>query len=211
MSAETERSIDEATLFRIRKNLLIAREVRHAIRTSPILAPRLPLEIGLQLNNNCNLRCTHCFQWGSNGFLLRASASEKATELDINLIEQLLEDTRAVASSIFIWGGEPLAYRNWEKLCALLAHSGRRVVVCTNGTLIIKQLASICSMSEQLELLISLDGPASINDALRGRGTYDKVMEAISELRKPINSYRGEYLIKYRCQRSSLSLIWLIS
>ena len=55
--------------------------------------------------------------------------------------------------------------------------------VCTNGLMIEKKMESILPISENLVLLISLDGFQEDNDAIRGKGTFKRVMRQIELVR----------------------------
>lgn len=70
----------------------------------------------------------------------------------------------------------------------------RWTVICTNGLLIEKELESLPPISENLVFLISVDGFQEDNDAIRGKGTFDRVLHNINILRdlQKKGEYKGE-------------------
>ena len=154
----------------------------------------LPGEIGLQLTNRCNLRCVHCFQWGDNGQYKAYSREAQRAELDIGIIEQLLVETRPVNARLYIWGGEPLVYRDFGKLLGLIKRERRWSVICTNGIGIERHAEAIFDASETLAMLFSLDGFKDQNDTLRAPGAFAKTLESIRNLvdAKAAGRFKGE-------------------
>ncbi len=144
--------------------------------------PHLPLDMGLFLTGRCNLRCRHCFEWNENGFLT-GDPSCADNDIPIEKIAECLEYTRPAGTRLYLWGGEPLVYKHFHELCMMLKEDPRHTTVCTNGLLIEEHLDDLLDISENLVLLISLDGLKEINDSIRGRGTFDRVVSNIKHLR----------------------------
>ena len=67
----------------------------------------------------------------------------------------------------------------FDELAESLAKEDRYTTICTNAILIEKKLDSILKMSENLVMLVSLEGFEKENDAIRGKGTFKKVIHAI--------------------------------
>src|ERR1044072_7185567 len=88
----------------------------------PAFALDVPHDIGLKLTNRCNLRCTHCFQWDIGGYhhSLDKAELKKEGDLKIEIIKELLNKTKEVKSSLYLWGGEPTLYAHWNELVELL-------------------------------------------------------------------------------------------
>lgn len=159
--------------------------------------PELPEEVGLKLTNRCNLRCAHCFQWNDEGHHHDMPLDEQRRDLDFSIIEQVFAATHAKQSNIYIWGGEPLLYRDWNRLAQLLARDPRWTAICSNGLLVERRLASILPMSDRLEIMIGLEGFAEQHDAIRGAGTFSKTVDAIDLLvaERKADRYRGQVSI----------------
>jgi radical SAM protein with 4Fe4S-binding SPASM domain len=149
----------------------------------------LPEEISFKLTQRCDMRCTHCYQWGEGGYHLQ----EPKGELAFEIIEKVMAATQARGANVFLWGGEPLLYRQWERLASLLTEQQRWVSVCTNGSLIERRLPSLLSIGAKLEISVSIDGFADQHDALRGPGAFAKTLAGIQALRA--NQFQGELSI----------------
>jgi radical SAM protein with 4Fe4S-binding SPASM domain len=157
----------------------------------------LPEEIAFKLTNRCNLRCQHCYQWNEDGHHHNLDRAEQNEDVDMAVIEKVFAATQAVKSNVFLWGGEPLIYHNWDKLVDLLERDPRWTSICTNGIWIEKQLPSLLRISEQLEMYIAVEGFEAEHDGIRGKGSYAKTMQGIDLLleHKRLGTYQGEILI----------------
>src|SRR3954451_10403760 len=125
-------------LRRIAPNQLAARRDASDWRARP-----LPEEIAFKLTNRCDLRCSHCYQWSEEGYHRSLPLAERGGDLSLSVIAQALEATREIRSNVFLWGGEPLVYRDWDGLVELLAAYERWTSICTNGTLVDRRLESL--------------------------------------------------------------------
>jgi Predicted Fe-S oxidoreductases len=154
----------------------------------------LPLDMGLFLTGRCNLRCKHCFEWNEDGFLANGNSIYANGELSLEKIEECLEYTKPAKTRLYLWGGEPLAYSHFHELTEMLKKDPRWTTVCTNGLLIEKHLDDLIEISENLVLLISLDGLEESNDEIRGKGTFDKVIATVRKLidLKKEGRFKGE-------------------
>ncbi len=192
MQPRSHRTIDGTSFARFRQEMRATLEIGRRMQADPAYATPLPLEIGFQLTNRCNLRCATCFQWNETGFHNAFAPAVQKAELDLEIARRVLEETRGVRSSIYLWGGEPLVYRQWDGLAELLAADPRRVVLCTNGITLVSKLDTILPISEDFVCLVSVDGFRDENDALRGKRTFERACDAIAHLVDL--KRRGEYL-----------------
>ena len=151
----------------------------------------LPIDLGLFVTGKCNLRCKHCFEWNDNGFLSNGDKAYANGEMPIEHIKECLEYTKPVKSRLFIWGGEPLLYSKFSELCQLLEEDKRWVTMCTNGMLIEDKLEDILPISENLVLLVSVDGFEECHEGIRGKGTFKRTMENIKKVTALIR--KGDY------------------
>ncbi|MCP1182157.1 radical SAM protein [Paenibacillus sp. 1781tsa1] len=160
-------------------------------------ATPLPESVGIKLTNQCNLRCKHCYQWNDTGYHHFMTPEQQREQLDYGLLEKLILETEPAKSRLYIWGGEPLVYSHFDRLADLLEAHPRETTICTNAMLIERKLDTLLRISDNLELLIALDGFEEENDALRGKGVFNKAIDAIRmlvELRKE-NRFRGKITI----------------
>ena len=138
-----------------------------------LVAPRGLRELWLQINNACNLACTHC---------LVSSGPGKEPGLPL---EQLLGVVdRAVAlglERLYITGGEPFVRKD---VFALLRHAteerGLEAIVLTNATVFQGSIGRALDGLDRsrVRFQVSIDGArAETNDAIRGPGTFAKALE----------------------------------
>ncbi|HEY0511091.1 MAG TPA: radical SAM protein [Thermoanaerobaculia bacterium] len=157
----------------------------------------LPDEMAFKLTNRCNLRCKHCYQWNEEGHHRDLAKAEQNRDLDFAVIEKAFAATRERKSNVYLWGGEPLIYRDWERLADLLERDPRWTSMCTNGIGIENRLDSILRISEKFEILFAVEGFREEHDAIRGKSTWDRTMRGIDLLleEKRRGRYRGEIAI----------------
>jgi radical SAM protein with 4Fe4S-binding SPASM domain len=141
-----------------------------------------PLVLKLLLTYRCNLRCRKCMLWGESGWCAH-SPRDMREELDFDLLRRTLEDAARFRPSLIFSGGEPFLYSRIAELLALVRQRRWPSTFCTNGTGL-DGLDAQLDHNPTVSLLISLDGPADINDELRGEGVYARVTASIRRLRR---------------------------
>ncbi|WP_340677491.1 radical SAM protein [Paraglaciecola sp.] len=198
MRPKTSVKLSEAEFDRIKvraKNLNELKKQRHIGPDD--WATKVPFQVGIKMNNTCNLRCSHCFEWNDDGYHHAMDKEQRRDEVDLVLIERLLKQTEQSKSSFYLWGGEPLMYTKMEQLTDLFVQYPRWVTICTNGMLTMRHLTHLLKISENLAMLISLDGLEPENDAIRGKGVFNKVIAAIKHLLmlRQSNEYLGKVSI----------------
>lgn len=124
---------------------------------SPVLA-------GYKITHRCNLRCAHCPYWRRSG-----------PEQDFQGVLSTLERLRKMGVRILILeGGEPLLWRDGNKSLEHVIDEARKrflsVCITTNGILPWRHLPVDRAW-------VSLDGPPSVHDSIRGAGVFERVME----------------------------------
>jgi radical SAM protein with 4Fe4S-binding SPASM domain len=131
-----------------------------------------PLAVHLEIVAACNLTCTHCFA----GVLPRNHHPLTLPELDA-----LFSDLARLGSfRLGLTGGEPLLRKDlFDVLDAATAH-GLHPCLTTNGLLLTEDIARRLGERRLVWLNVSLEGPdAATNDAVRGAGTFDAVVEKL--------------------------------
>ncbi|HWG47740.1 MAG TPA: radical SAM protein [Gemmataceae bacterium] len=136
-----------------------------------------PLAVHVEMVGACNLTCSHCFA----GTLPRNHHPLTLAEMDA-----LFGDLAGMGSlRLGLTGGEPLLRKDvFDILDAATAH-GLHPCLTTNGLLITEDIARAFGARELVWLNVSLEGPsAESNDAIRGAGTFDAVVEKLRLLRR---------------------------
>jgi MoaA/NifB/PqqE/SkfB family radical SAM enzyme len=127
----------------------------------------------VNVTNRCNLACTHCFIF-RDGNPNAEPASVRDELGDAEILETLvgLRDRHGIVSMLWM-GGEPLLRRSLlEKGVRLFP----RNTITTNGTV------PLVDFGPDVLYVVSLDGPEDLNDALRGRGTYARVLRTLARV-----------------------------
>jgi MoaA/NifB/PqqE/SkfB family radical SAM enzyme len=131
--------------------------------------------LAFELTSRCNLACRHC---------LRDSSREKK-DLPLPLIRRALEQARRLGvSQVAFTGGEPLLHPRLAEILRLTVKQGYQFSLVTNGHRLpeaIPLLTRPALRAHLLRVAVSLDGPdAKSHDAIRGRGSFRKVMAALA-------------------------------
>src|SRR4051794_35097980 len=135
-----------------------------------------PICLTWELTYACNLACVHCLS--SSG---RRDPRELSTDECRAVIDEL---ERMQVFYVNIGGGEPTVRRDfWELVEYATAHHVG-VKFSTNGSRISPERAEWLRGSDYVDVQISLDGAtASVNDRVRGAGSYATAMRALGLLR----------------------------
>lgn len=128
-----------------------------------LLGKPTPVLAGYKITHKCNLTCRHCPYW-----------KRKVVEQGYQGVIKTLETLRGMGVRILILeGGEPLLWRHGRLDIHGVIEAARRmfpsVCMTTNGTMPWGHLALD-------RVWVSLDGREEINDSLRGKGVFRKVM-----------------------------------
>ncbi len=131
-------------------------------------------EVWFHLTDECNLRCRHC---------LFSDNFAKKRQLSPEIIIQTIKEALGLGLQLVCFtGGEPFCYPDFSGLARriLALDSALQVAVLTNGTLLDNHKTALKEIDrDRFHLQISLDGVESVNDAIRGSGTYKRVLAGI--------------------------------
>jgi mycofactocin biosynthetic radical S-adenosylmethionine protein MftC len=133
---------------------------------------RAPVNVTWEITLNCNLHCQHCLSDSGS-----ADANELTHQECCRLVDRFSE---LKVFQVNIGGGEPFLREGFVELMEYAHSKGLVTCVSTNGTQVDDLLAARLGRMKQLYLQVSLDGAtAEVNDAIRGQGTYRKIMAAL--------------------------------
>ena len=147
------------------------------LRRVPSLYPTWgmrPVTAGLNITDNCNMRCIMCNSWRSH------SANEFTTQEWKDVLGQLRgEGVRFVGFA----GGEPLLRKDLAELVAYATSLGLRTEVTTSGYLLDEARANALFAAGLGSVVISIDGVGEQYEAIRGR-EWQRVERACELLSK---------------------------
>lgn len=133
------------------------------------------------LSENCNLKCLHCYQETHIPIQLKY---EQLVHI-YNQYKELLKKLK-MKGHINITGGEPLCNPYLFKVLDLIKEDFENITfsILTNGTLITEEIAKKIKSYNPYYVQVSLEGGKKTNDYIRGKGTYKKIAQGITNLRK---------------------------
>ena len=141
-------------------------------------ALRAPVNVTWEITEDCNLACRHCL----SADLRAAQRGELAFEECRRIVDDL---AAADVFQINFGGGEPFLRDDFMELLAYAQAKGITTCVSTNGTLLDDRLVARLAAMDGLFLQVSLDGAtAETNDAIRGAGTFARVLHGVACLRR---------------------------
>ncbi len=126
------------------------------------------------ITGKCNLRCKHCY--GEYG-------ESQTDEISLDIIKKTIIQLKKMGTKrINIEGGEPLFRKDVEEILYTLKEQNIESSLCTNGIYIenhIKTLKECCDL-----IIFSMDGQEKYHDALRGKHTFKKTIDALKIAKK---------------------------
>lgn len=128
----------------------------------------------VNITNKCNLRCKHCFVFRD------ANPTSIQNEMPAEqMLEKLSFLQKKHSIQTMLWmGGEPLLRPDVLKKGITIFPKNH---ITTNGTIDLIDFPGCI-------YVVSLDGPPGYNDAIRGKGTYEKVMRTVEKVPEKFGS-----------------------
>jgi len=133
-------------------------------------------ELWFHVTDECNARCGHCLFADHLGSTKSLSAEHAA-----RTVRQALPlGLRLVCFT----GGEPLVHPGFiDMISSVVRNDELRIAVLTNGTFIPDVIDSLKDLpTDRLHFQVSIDGPESVNDRVRGRGAFADAVEGLKLL-----------------------------
>lgn len=133
--------------------------------------------IDVYVSYRCNLRCKHCFL----GDHLNSNLTFPYEGL-ISLVDTCLDWG---TEEVTLIGGEPTIYRGIEDLVAYIQSKGLRARLVTNGLHGFSRFMDRFKGDRMPIVYFSIDGSSpKTHDAIRGRGSFDKLIPNIRRSRE---------------------------
>jgi MoaA/NifB/PqqE/SkfB family radical SAM enzyme len=143
----------------------------------------------------CNLRCKMCGQWGDHGKLKNDRIAEEARSIvPLERYKVIIDELAPQHPVTYLWGGEPFLYPDLMPLAKYMVDKGLYVSVNTNGTFL-EQYAEQIVRDKWSTIFVSLDAFEEVNDAMRGKGSYRKVVQGFEAINREKTRQKSKYPI----------------
>ncbi|MBR6050372.1 MAG: radical SAM protein [Clostridia bacterium] len=119
--------------------------------------------------------CFHCAYCGSSGG--KARDNELSTDECLDIVGQLAE---LGCRRVSLIGGEVFMRRDWDVISEALIRNGIITSIITNGYQMTPEILQRLKELRIESVAVSLDGPESVHDAFRQRGSYSRAMQTIN-------------------------------
>ena len=136
----------------------------------------LPYQLALELTNDCQLRCKHCYN---------EAGMKRKGELDSAEIIDIMRQFRELGgTSLLLTGGEVFLKKGIEDILEFAYSNFFRIVIMSNGYTISEKILQILAKSkDKIALQISVDGMKENHDNMRGvDGAFERTMANIKRL-----------------------------
>ena len=132
-----------------------------------------PFTLLISPSMQCNLQCTGCYSG--------RYAREKG--LSYELMDRILSEVRDIGSLFIVFsGGEPLLRKD-DLFRLIKKYNDMYFMFYTNGTLIDDAVADELYRLGNAGAVISMEGFEEETDGRRGKGVYQKIMDAMDRLK----------------------------
>lgn len=130
---------------------------------------KYPINLIYVCTYRCNMHCKHC--------MLYDKINSSYDEIHSDDFEYVIRSIKhAGIRRISFTGGEPLLFKDIDKFAKLCQENNIKTDLSTNGLLLVKKF-DILKYFDSIS--VSLEIGKEINDEIRGKGNYDKVLKNI--------------------------------
>ncbi|MCP4652762.1 MAG: radical SAM protein, partial [Candidatus Omnitrophica bacterium] len=133
------------------------------------------IRVTLRLTESCNLQCSYCSLESGPGGARKEIPLEKLAEIIPAL-------DRVGVRRLDLSGGEPFIRKDIFNIIELASNTALSLGVITNGTLIKPEIAQKLNRYPVHSIKVSLDGDRKTNDAIRGKGSFDRAINGLKYL-----------------------------
>jgi MoaA/NifB/PqqE/SkfB family radical SAM enzyme len=134
----------------------------------------IPWVILMDPTSACNLQCKGCW----------AAEYDKTDSMDYALLDRIIREGKELGVYFYIYsGGEPTIRKN-DLLKLAKVHHDCVFMAFTNGTLVDEAFAKALVDVGNFGLAFSIEGFEDATDFRRGKGTYEKVIQGMQNMKK---------------------------
>lgn len=157
-----------------------------------IIRENIVREMAIHVTQQCNLNCKGCYAKPVNDAL-----AQQLSIKDLRWINDTFHPEKTV-----LLGGEPLLYDNLAEALSLF----KNMTISTNGYFIPKNIKLLQEYAVK-QLQISMEGAETYNDAMRGKGSYERAIQA-GKIAKD-NNLNCYFRVGY-CSKNLDEIVWLL-
>lgn len=160
------------------------------------------------VTDDCNLRCSYCYQGRKNKNVLSFGTAKKFMDLILSEDNEYYTEDNTPAVILEFIGGEPfLEIDLMDQITNYFIHEMIRlrhrwltrfmISICSNGVLYFqpKVQAYIKKHLSHLSFSVTIDGNKALHDSCRvfpdGRGSYDRAIKAVEHYTQVLKGYMG--------------------
>ena len=134
----------------------------------------IPWTILMDPTSACNMHCKGCW----------AAEYDKTDSMDYELLDRIIREGKELGIYFYIYsGGEPMLRKD-DLIKLAKVHDDCVFLAFTNGTLIDDATAKALAEAGNFGLAFSIEGFESATDFRRGKGTYQKVIQGMQNMKK---------------------------
>ncbi|HCL90434.1 MAG TPA: radical SAM protein [Candidatus Atribacteria bacterium] len=138
----------------------------------------------ISITPSCNLNCEGCYS-STAGNIQRCKSSETKTQARTPLIreqwQKIIKETGELGIFVnIISGGEPFLFPGLIELCG--EFEDQTFVIFTNGTALTETDYNLLKRSNNLAIIVSIEGSPEFTNKRRGTGVYEKALNTIKNL-----------------------------
>jgi len=134
----------------------------------------VPFAILMDPTSQCNIHCIGCW----------AAEYDKTDNMEYELLDRIIREGKKLGTFFYLYsGGEP-TIRKKDLLKLAEVHDDCFFMSFTNGTLLDEKFAKRCAELGNMSFAISVEGYEEETDFRRGKGSFQKMMEGMDNLKK---------------------------
>lgn len=171
-----------------------------------------PLTLYWSINSVCNMKCRMCDIGMKNRqgtFYKNLAIDSNLHEIDLKVFTSVIEELASAKPFIVFNSTEPLLYKHIAEAIQYCKERQLKTALTTNGYLLPEKAAKLAN-SGLNRLNISLDGPPSIHNEIRGRtDSFEKVREGIIEFSRSSSELHGDTKILVNFVITNMNYMYL--
>jgi AdoMet-dependent heme synthase len=144
----------------------------------------IPVTVELDITNNCNFQCIHCFK---NSICNNTSNSQKSSKwLSSQQIYQIIQECANLGvPELLLMGGEPLIHKDFLNFVKFASDSGiRSIRTSSNGWLITEKIAKeLSNYCDAIQISVHGATPETHDSIVGKNGSWEHNKEVIKILK----------------------------